>query len=115
MTIGTALPPSEILSGIEDKHVVVTLVVDIESNDWGFVLALNRKEDGPVIEVIHCGSDKAWAAGYRLALMAMSLDFEVREAKSREDLARLVDELWGAGGIRAGRSVYVNRGSRNEP
>jgi hypothetical protein len=64
---------------------------------------------GPVIEVIHCGSDKAWAAGYRLALMtwAMSLDFEVREAKSREDLARLGDELWGAGGIRAGRSVCV--------
>ena len=109
MTIGTALPPSEILSGIEDKRVVVTLDADIESNDWGFLLALNRKEGGPVIEVIHCGSDKAWAAGYRLALMtwAMSLDFEVREAKSREDLARLGDELWGAGGIRAGRSVCV--------
>ena len=84
MTIGTALPPSEILSGIEDKRVVVTLDADIESNDWGFLLALNRKEGGPVIEVIHCGSDKAWAAGYRLALMtwAVSLDFEVRERRA---------------------------------
>ena len=111
MTIGTALPPSEILSGIEDKRVVVTLAVDIESNDWGFLLALNPQGR----RAGYRGDSLRQRQGLRGSLPPRPYDvgdepgFRGSRAKSREDLARLGDELWGAGGIRAGRSVCVKR------
>ena len=99
--------PDDILAETDDKRIVVTTAAGIApdgrdvppSHRFGFLVALNRRDNGPAVEVVHCSATLPEAQEFQVKFVAYAQErgFAVHGAATYEDVARLGNELWNAG------------------